>query len=91
MVNFDSLNNAIQSLLGLIPLIDNHFSKWSQSLSQTPEAIAQFKTDVRTMFSSELCLLIKDESPLPIVNDTIFDSPLTIEECMAMLSVSDTE
>jgi hypothetical protein len=57
MVNFDDLSGAIQSLFGLIPLIDIYFSGLEMNPSWTTEAIAQFKTSVRTIFSSEFCVL----------------------------------
>jgi hypothetical protein len=85
MVNFDYLSGAIQSLFGLIPLIDTYFSEWKLNISWTTESIAQFKTNVRTIFSSELCPLIENEFSLPVLDAKIIASSLTIKNCMELL------
>jgi hypothetical protein len=86
MVRHNSLSGVVQSLCQLVPLIDIYFSKCGLNLNWTDEAITQFKTGIREMFSSELCSLIKKDFSLPILNDETFDLALTIEECMDKLS-----
>jgi hypothetical protein len=79
------LNDTIQSLLELIPLIDIYFSERGLNLNWTTEAITQFKTSIRKMFSSELYLLIKEKHPLSTPDNKAFELSLTIEECMDKL------
>ena len=84
MAKYDTLSeDAFQSLLELVSLIDNHFSEWRLGHSWTTEDISQFKIDVRETFSSKLCPLIEEEFPLPVLDAKIIDSSLTIEQCMA--------
>jgi hypothetical protein len=55
MVKHNSLSGVVQSLCQLVPLIDIYLSKGGLNLNWTGEAITRFKTDIRTMFSSEVC------------------------------------
>jgi hypothetical protein len=94
MAKFENLNDIIQSLLEPVPLIDIYFSKCELNLNWTPEALANFKTSVRTMFSSELCPLIKEKFPLFTLDNEIFDLPFTIEGCLIRLldpDISDSD
>jgi hypothetical protein len=75
---------AFQSLLNLVPLIDSHFFEWRLGRSWTTDDISKFRMDVRTMFDSELCPLIRNKFPL-VLDDEIIDPLLTIEKCMADL------
>jgi hypothetical protein len=81
MAKFDNLDDVIQSLQELAHLIDISFSKQELGRIWTSENIAQFKTDVRRMFSSELCSLIGNER-LSSPDDETIDPSSTIEKCM---------
>jgi hypothetical protein len=77
--------DAFQSLLDLVPLIDNHFSEWILDRSWTTDAISKFKLSVREIFSSEFCPLIEEKFHLPVLDVKIIDPSLTIEQCMELL------
>jgi hypothetical protein len=90
MVNFDNLDGIIQSLCQLAPLVDIYFSECRLNLGWTDEAISQFKTSVREMFTSGLHSLTENGVPLSVPGNETFDLYSTIEACLSKLLVPDT-